>query len=280
MKKLLKKVFPIIIIGIISLVGLTSCKSDSKEEVNLEKKDLKLAAFPGPYDELFKDAIKPILEKKGYKIEVVDFTDLQLSDVAISEGSADFSVSQHTAYMNVYNENKNGNLVKLTHIPTVPAGIFSEKNTSLNSVKKESKVAIPQDPSNAARALALLQKAGWIKLKDGVELIKATANDIEENKYNIKIIEMNSSQIPPSLKDVDYAVIPGSIVYSAKIDAKKSLLSEDILKDLELALVVDEKNKDSKWAKDINDAYNSKEFKDYMKENNKDNYWFIPEEIK
>ncbi|NRW92968.1 ABC-type metal ion transport system substrate-binding protein [Clostridium beijerinckii] len=91
---------------------------------------------------------------------------------------------------------------------------------------------------------------------------------------------MDSAQIPRALDDIDFAVLPGSMVYASKIDPSKSLLSEDVSKELQLQVVVDEKNKDSKWAKDIVEAYKSKDFKDYMAEHNKNNYWFIPDEIK
>lgn len=282
MNKFIKKILPLALIGVISLVGFASCKSNDEKKTtkqegkDVEKKTLKLGAYSGPYDDLFRDAIKPILEKKGYKIEEVDFSDFKLSDVALKEGSVDFNVSQHSAYMKAFNENENANLTALTQIPTVPTGIFSEKHTSLDTISKGAKVAIPQDPSNAARGFALLQKAGWIKLKDNIELMKATVNDVEENKHDIEFIEMDSRQIPRSLGDIDYAVIPGSIVYNSKMDAKKSLLAEDVLDDLMLVFVVDEKNKDAKWAKDIKDAYNSDEFKAYMEKNNKDNYWVIP----
>lgn len=291
MKNAFKKFITVSLVAVLSIVVFTACKSgdgaketakveDKKDEAKEEKKELTLGTSPGPYDVLFIDAIKPILEKKGYTIKTIDFAELQLSNIAISEGSVDFNASQHTAYMNNFNKNKNTNLAAVTYIPTVPAGIFSSKHKSLDAVKKGSKIAVPQDPSNTARALALLQKAGWIKLKDGVELIKATKNDIVENKNNIEITEMDSLQIPRNLDEFDFAVLPGSIVYSAKIDAKTSLLSEDVLKELQLVLTVDGKNKDSKWAKDIAEAYKSKEFKEYMNEHNKDNYWFIPDELK
>ncbi|KMT22413.1 MetQ/NlpA family ABC transporter substrate-binding protein [Clostridium cylindrosporum] len=285
MKRIVKKAIAAMLIGAISIVGFVSCQkkaevSSTGGEKKTEKKTIKLGSSPGPYDVLFKDAVKPILEAKGYTVESIDFSELQLSNVAISEGSVDFNVSQHSAYMNVFNKNKGTNLAALTPIPTVPAGIFSDKHASLNDVKSGAKVAVPQDSSNTARALALLQKAGWIKLKEGVQLIKATTNDIVENKHKLEIIPMDSTQIPRVLSDVDFAIIPGSVVYASKLDPKKTLLSEDVLKELQLVVVVDEKNKDAQWAKDIKDAYLSDEFKEYMKEHNKDNYWFIPDELK
>lgn len=263
-------------------IGMVGCGSaaDKTDATNTEKKSITIGVSPGPYNELFDKAVKPILEKEGYEIKGVEFSDLLQSEVALTEGSVDFNVSQHTAYANNYNKEKNGDLVPIVHIPTVPAGLFSNKHNSLGEVKQGSKVAIPKDPSNAARAFRVLAKAGWIKLKENANPTTLTINDISENVYGIEILEMESTQIPRALDDLDYAVIPGSVVYSSKMDAEKSLLSEDVSKDLELVVVVSEKNKDSKWAKDIVAAYKSDEFKKYLEENNKNNYWFIPDELK
>lgn|SRR5690625_3345636 len=268
-------------ISIVALffVFLVACNDNSNNAEGEDKKDLIIGTSPGPYSELFLDAIKPILEDQGYTIKDQDFTELLLADVALAEGAVDLNVDQHTAYMNNFNEEKDANLRAITPIPTVPAGIFPGRKTSLEEIEDGDVIGIPQDPSNAARAYAVLQKAGLIKLEEGVELVSASAQDIVENPHNLEITEMDSYQIPRALADLDYGVIPGSIVYSSGIDAATSLISEDILKDLELVVVVDEKNKDTKWAKDIKAAYESDEFKAYLEEHNQDGYWFVPEEL-
>ncbi len=279
-----KNIISKILIGLTTValsIGIIGCGNSSASNSNSdEKKELIIGVSPGPYNELFDKAVKPILEKEGYKIKPIEFSDLLQSEVALTEGSVDFNVAQHTAYAENYNKENNGDLVPIVHIPTVPAGIFSDKHKSLDEVNEGNKVAIPKDPSNAARAFRLLDKAGWIKLKESANPTTLTINDIEENIKGIEITEMESSQIPRALPDLDYGVIPGSVVYSSKMDAEKSLLSEDVSKELELVVVVSEKNKDSKWAKDIVAAYKSDEFKSYMDENNKNNYWFIPEELR
>ncbi|MBE6070397.1 MAG: metal ABC transporter substrate-binding protein [Clostridium butyricum] len=279
-KNIISKVLIGLTIGALS-IGLSGCVNSSESSAEAEeKKTITVGVSPGPYNELFDTAVKPILEGQGYEIKSIDFSDLLQSEVALTEGSVDFNVAQHTAYAENYNKENNGDLVPIVHIPTVPAGIFSDSDKSLDEAKEGSKVAIPKDPSNAARAFRLLEKAGWIKLNESANPTTLTINDIAENIYGIEIIEMESSQIPRALVDLDYGIIPGSVVYSSKMDAEKSLLSEDVSKELELVVVVSEKNKDSKWAKDIVSAYKSDEFKAYMEENNKNNYWFIPEELK
>lgn len=263
---------------ILSLVLLAACgstKADSDDE-----RIITVGTSPGPYSELFIDAIVPILEDEGFEIETIDFTELLQADIALDEGSIDINVDQHTAYYSNFNNEKGANLVGITPIPTVPTGIFPGRKSSLDDIAEGDVVGIPKDPSNAARAYAILQKADLIKLDEDVELIKATQNDIIENKLNLDIQEMDSAQIPRALDDLDYGVIPGSIVYASGIDAAESLLHEDILKELELVAVIDEKNKDTDWAQAVVNAYQSDEFKQYLEEHNKDGYWFIPEELR
>ena len=250
-------------------------KSERNKTNSGDKKVIKYGKASGPYTVLFEKAIIPILEKKGYKFEVVEFSDLLQNDTALNEGDIDVNVEQHTAYMNNFNDSQKGNLVALSPIPTVPAGIFSSKHKSLNELKDGAKIAIPSDASNAARGYNLLKKAGWIKLNENINVAKATQKDIKENTHKLEIVEMDSANIPRSLDDFDYAVIPGSIVYSAGINPSTVLLQEDILNHLLLQVVVKKGNENSNWAKAIVEAYRSDEFKKYMEQNNK-GLWFIP----
>lgn len=256
---------------------LTACSG--KEEETTEKTTIKVGTSPGPYSELFLEAIQPVLEKDGYTIEVTEFTELRQADIALADNGIDLNVDQHTAYMNNFNTESGSELTALTPIPTVAAALFPGAKASLADIKEGDTIGIPQDPSNAARAYAILQKADLIKIKDGVELIKATAGDIVENNLNLEIVEMDSAQIPRTLDDLDYGVIPGSIVYASKIDPSLALIQEDVVKQYELVAVVNKKNAETAWAKAVVEAYTSDEFKKYLAENNKDGYWFIPEEL-
>ena len=233
----------------------------------------------GPYTELFEAAIVPILEKEGYTVEGTDFSELLTADIALNDGDVDVNVEQHTAYANNFNASYDGDLTPICPIPTVPAGIFSATHTSLDELTDGAKIAVPNDASNTARAYALLQKAGWITLDSSVDLAVVTQDDITENPHNLEFTEMASLNIPSALQDFDYAVITGSIVYNAGIDASTALLTEDVLPQLLLQVVVKKENADTDWAKAIVDAYHSDEFKQYMNENN-DGLWYIPDELK
>jgi len=263
--------------AVIAAIGsLSGC---SKGKVNEDKQDKKTITYgksQGPYTILFEDAIKPILEGEGYTVKGIDFADLSLNDIALNEGEIDFNVEQHTAYANNFNDTQKGDLTPISQIPTVPAGIFSAAHTSLEELKDGAKIAVPDDASNTSRAYALLQKAGWIKLDESVDLALAKQENIVENPHNLEFVEMKSLNIPAVLDDFDYAVITGSIVYNAGIDASTALLQEDILEHLILQVVVKEKNKDAQWAKDIVAAYHSKEFKEYLDKNNH-GLWYVPD---
>lgn len=257
---------------------INACNDSSKQANNQTKKEISMGVSPGPYNDLFKDAVKPILESEGYKVKLVNFPHLLESDVALSEGSIDLTVAQHTAYMDVFNSQRKANLKPVVHVPSVPAAIFSNKYNSLQQVFAGAKVAIPQDASNAARSYNLLEKAGWIKLKENANPIIVSKNDIAQNIAGIEIVEMDSANIPRVMNEVDFAVIPGSIVYSANIDSNKALLLETIIPDLEIMVVVNGGNENSQWAQDVKRIYQSQQFKDYMKEHNQNGYWVMPQE--
>ena len=257
---------------------ISACDNSSSKVDNQTKKEISMGVSPGPYNDLFKDAVKPILEAEGYKVKLVNFPHLLESDVALSEGSIDLTVAQHTAYMDVFNSQRKANLKPVVHVPSVPAAIFSNKYTSIKNVFSGAKIGIPQDASNAARSYNLLEKAGWIKLKQNTNPIIVSKNDIAENIAGVDIVEMDSANIPRVLNELDFAVIPGSIVYSANIDSKKALLSETIIPDLEIMVVVNGGNENSQWAKDIKRIYQSQQFKDYMQTHNQNGYWVMPQE--
>ncbi|MCQ2582786.1 MAG: MetQ/NlpA family ABC transporter substrate-binding protein [Treponema sp.] len=280
MKKITKILGLVLVSGFI-FTSVTGCaKKGGAEEESLTKKTLKYSQSAGPYSVLFDREVRPILEKQGYKFVAYDYSNLSLADDALNGGDVDFNVEQHTAYAKNWNEGNGGDLVVITPIPTVPAGLFSDRYKSADDIKKLSNptIAIPNDPANTARAYLLLEKIGWITLKDGIDKTKAVSTDVKDNPYGLVITEMSSTNIPPVLGDFDFAVITGSIVYNAGIDASTALAQETVLDHLLLQVTVKEKNKDAQWAKDIVNAYHSVELKEHFASTNNENgLWYVPE---
>ena len=175
----MKKFFALVV-SLILILSLTACggsdsSTDSAPDSGASsadpaaKTEIVYGKSQGPYTELFEAAIVPILEEQGYTLKGVDFSDLLTADIALNDGDVDVNVEQHTAYAENFNSNNNGDLVPISPIPTVPAGIYSGTHTSLDEVTDGAKIAVPNDASNTARAYVLLQKIGWITLDSGVD---------------------------------------------------------------------------------------------------------------
>lgn len=270
----------LIMTAIVTAALITGCGAKESTQTTAENKtNIVYAKGAGPYSELFEEAIIPILEKKGYTFTVTEL-DLNQADAALTSGDADVSVEQHKAYMDAYNEQSGGNLVALSKIPTVPASVFSEKHDSIDEIGEGMIIALPQDAGNQARAFVMLQDLGWITLKEGTDYATAAAEDVEENPYNLTFYELQTTYIATSLSDFDYGVITGSIVYNAGIDPSTALFNENLTENFWLQVVVNADNRETRWAKDIVEAYQSEEFLTWIKENNGPKYnelWSVPE---
>lgn len=279
----MKKIFAILLA--LSLL-LAATAFAENEVIRTDKTLIKYSKSQGPYTELFELAIIPILEAQGYTFEVVESSELLVADQFLQNGEVDVNVEQHTAYANNFNANNGGDLTPISVIPTVPAAIYSANHATLDEVADGFTVAIPNDASNTARCLAILQKIGWIKLDDKVEISQVTVDDVVENPYNLELIEQKSLTIPAAIQDYDYVVITGSIVYNAKVnESYPALAQEDILDHLILQVVVKAENVNTDWAQAIVAAYHSDEFKAYLeKENAADGFWkglwWIPDDLK
>lgn len=266
-------------IAVLAAALAAGCGKKESSSAGEEKKVLTYAKGAGPYTELFEEHIIPILEEKGYTFKVSELS-LQYADEAIADGDVDFSVEQHVAYMEAFNKSYNANLVALTKIPTVPASIFSETHSSLDEISDGMKIAVPQDEGNMARAFVILQDLGWITLKEGTNYATASPEDVAENPYNLQFLDIATNIIATTLADYDYGIITGSIVYNAGIDPSTALFNENLTDKFWLQVVVKDADKDTQWAKDIVEAYQSKEFTDWLKANNESEYrnlWSIPE---
>lgn len=183
-----------------------------------------VGASPVPHAEILA-AAKPILEAEGITLDVKEFTDYVQPNLALASGDLDANYFQHQPYLDDFNAENNLTIVSAGSVHFEPFGIYPAKTASLDALADGAIVAVPNDPTNEARALLLLQDAGLIKLKDGAGL-KATVADVSENTKNLKIKELEAAQLPRSLPDVDIAAINGNFALDAGLKSSDALYVE------------------------------------------------------
>ena len=213
-----------------ALVVLTACggsqsSNSSTTSSSSENKKITVAASPSPHAQILQDAVAPLLEKEGYTLEVKEFSDYVLPNTATEQGEVDANYFQHQPYLETFNEENGTHLVSVTPVHFEPFGLYAGKTSSLSALGNGAVIAVPNDTTNEARALLLLEQEGLIKLKSGAG-VKATVADIEENPKNLQIKELESATIPTVLADVDIACINGNYALGANLKVSDALATE------------------------------------------------------
>lgn len=224
-----------------------------------DKKELVIGATAGPYADQIKVGIKPILEKKGYRVKVVEFNDYIQPNFALAQGSLDANAFQHIVYLTKFSTENKLALTEVLKVPTAPIAIYSKKHKTLD-VKEGAAVALPNDPTNAARALVVLQELGWIKLREGYDPIRVSEKDVAANIKKIKLIPIEAAQLPRSLDDTDYSFVNGNFALASGLKLTEALALEKTSPTYQNLVAVRTADKDQPWVKDIADAYRSREF--------------------
>ena len=199
----MKKVIAIVLTLVLALGLLAGCGSKTADD-----KTIVVAASPTPHAEIL-NAAKDILAQEGYTLEVKTFNDYVQPNNVTEDGEVDANYFQHTPYLNTFNAENGTHLVAVASIHYEPFGIYPGTKSSLDDLTDGDKIAIPNDTTNRARALLLLQDNGIITLKDGVGL-DATAQDIVSKKVDVDVLEMEAAQLPQVLDSVALAVINGN----------------------------------------------------------------------
>lgn len=227
-----------------------------------EKAEIKFGTTPGDFGDMVKEQIGPMLEKQGYKVSLTEFPDYVTPNKALAEGAIDINIFQHKPYLDGFKAEHKLDLTEVFQVPTAPLGLYPGKLSTLDQVKDGSTVSIPNDPSNLARALVMLNELGWIKLADNVDPLKAAVTDIAENTKNIKLVEMEAANLPRSRQDVDFAIVNGNYAMSSGMKLTETLFQEPSFAYVNWS-AVRTADKDAKWVADVAAAYNSDEFKKY-----------------
>ena len=271
------KKFLALALALAMIFALAACGAEKgsgtdvpEDNTSLEGTTIKVAATPVPHAEILAVA-KEILAEQGITLEIVEFTDYVQPCTATENGDVDANYFAHLPYIDQFNEENGTHLVSVAAVHYEPYGLYPGKTKTIDELADGAQIAVPNDGSNEARALLLLEAEGLITLKEGVGL-KATKLDIVENPKNLDIVEMEAAQLPRTLADVDMAVINGNYAMEAGLSVKNdAVATED--SDSEAAqtyaniLVVKEGNEQAPAILALAEALKSAEVKAYIEEN-------------
>ena len=182
-----------------------------------EDKVITVGATITPHSEIL-SVVAENLKEQGYELKIVEYNDYVLPNTALEAGDLDANYFQHVPYLDDFNAENGTHIVSAAAVHFEPMGIYAGKTTKIEDIQKGASVAVPNDTTNEARALLLLEAQGLIKLKADAG-IKATILDIEENPYELDIKELEAAQVPKAIQDVDIAVVNGNYAIEAGLDA-------------------------------------------------------------
>ncbi|MDQ0218743.1 hypothetical protein ELQ35_05025 [Peribacillus cavernae] len=254
----MRKISALLLVLILAFT-LGACGKDSST-ASSEKKEIKIGATSGPYADMVKKAIAPQLEKDGYKVEVVEFNDYMQPNISLGNSSIDANLFQHKIYMETFAKEHKLKLSELIIVPTAPMGIYSDKLKDLNEIKKGTTIAVPNDPTNLARALKILEDAGIIKLDPAADPLTISEKDVTDNPKGLVFKPLEAAQLPRAVESVDLSAVPGNFALAAKMDLLEALQLEDMPEEYRNRVVVNKKDLNSDFAKAIKKAVESDEF--------------------
>lgn len=291
-----KRVLASILAGVLTVGVLTGCGSKTEEAADTTateettedaaedtaadaeetdaaatetKGTITVAASATPHAEILA-AAKPILAEQGWDLEVTEFDDYVLPNEVVESGEMDANYFQHVPYLDSFNEEKGTHLVEVGKIHYEPFGIYPGTKASLDEIADGDTIAVPNDTTNEARALLLLQDNGIITLKDGAGLT-ATVNDIAENPHNVKIEELAAESVARVADEVACVVLNGNYALQAGFSVSKDSLAyeksdSEAAKTYVNVVVVKEGNEDNEGVKALVDVLKSDEIKNFINE--------------
>ncbi|MGI4779034.1 MAG: MetQ/NlpA family ABC transporter substrate-binding protein [Janthinobacterium lividum] len=252
----LRRSFLALSIAALSLGGLSL-----DAQAQAARKDLVIGATAGSNIDQLKLGIVPILEKKGYKVKLVEFNDYVQPNLALAQGSLDANFFQHRVYLQKFAVDQKLDLVELVQGPIAPLGVYSKNRKSLAEARDGDRVTLPNDPSNLARALTLLEQNKLVTLKPGIDALRASEKDIAGNPRKLKFIPLEAAQLPRSIGDTDFAIITGNFAISSGLKLTEAIALEQTPDHYLNVVAVKRADKDAPWTRDVIDAFKSNEYK-------------------
>jgi D-methionine transport system substrate-binding protein len=255
----------VLTVGSIVTAFLTHAESQTSKTV-------RIGTTPGDFADLAKDGLAPLLERKGYKVTVREFSDYVTPNIALAEGSLELNIFQHKPYLTEFASGRDLALKELAQVPTAPLGLYAGRLKTLAAIKEKAIIGVPNDPTNLARALGILENLGWIEFDKKTNSTQVDTGDIRKNPKQLKILLLEPAQIPRSLRDLDYAVINGNYALSSGLSLADTLAREtdDASERYINWAVTTESLASETLAHDTIEALNSEEFKRYAYKRFKD----------
>ncbi|MCA1324877.1 MetQ/NlpA family ABC transporter substrate-binding protein [Herbaspirillum sp. alder98] len=227
---------------------------------------IRIGATSGPYTDQIHYGIAPVLEKLGYKVKIVEFSDYVRPNLALSDGDIDANLFQHEIYLKRFAEDHKLKLSEVIKAPTAPIGIYSKRHKKLDEVRAGSTVAIPNDATNMARALGVLQQIGWVQINPNANPTRVSERDITANLKQIKLVPLEAAQMPRALDDVDFAFVNGAFAIASGLKLTQALYLATVPDSFLMVLAVRTADLDKPYVQDLRRAFQSPEYKKALDE--------------
>ena len=238
--------------------------SDYMPEPVTEIKHLRVGVVSGPYKEMFEEAILPSLEDMGYTASFELYSDYESPNFALEQNVIDMNIFQHYAYLTAFKFENDLALSAIIEIPTVSMSIFSKNIRSLEAIQTGVSISIPDDTSNLARALRVLEAAGMITLNSAIDKSKAIIDDVVLNPHRVQLIPLPAHELVDSLDLYDASIIPGNFAVSSGLDLSNALYREALTENYKIVIAVRTGDLNKQFVRDIIGVLHSDNFREII----------------
>ncbi|HOK50012.1 MAG TPA: MetQ/NlpA family ABC transporter substrate-binding protein [Sedimentibacter sp.] len=226
MKKINRLLLILLILALtLAVFGCTKNEPAPREQGTKEPIKITVAATPVPHAEILAQ-VKDDLAAKGFELEVIEFSEYVQPNLVVEAGDVDANFFQHKPYLDNFNEERGTNIVPVAAVHYEPLGLYPGKSKDLSNIPDGATIAVPNDTTNEARALLLLEANGIIRIKEGAGLT-ATKLDIVENPHNVEIVELEAAQVARVVNETDFVVLNGNYALEAGFNVQKDALAKE-----------------------------------------------------
>lgn len=229
-----------------------------------DKNAITIGTSVGEFADMARQGFKPYLEARGYKVKVVEFSDYVQPNLALAQGAIDANIFQHEVYLKKFAVDRKLELQAIAQVPTAPMGLYSRKHRALSELTDGARIAMPNDPTNQARALVMLGKLGWVTLKPDVDPVRASEKDVAANPRKLKLLPLEAAMLPRSLDDTDYSFVNGNYALSSGLKLSEALKLEDLGERYINIIAVRSADRDAAFVTELKAAARSPEFKAFV----------------